>query len=171
MFVIWFDDVIIDLFFIIFFSAWCYWYTASSRGYKNCCWNKAYPCCIYITLYTQCHIPRETVSFVFLNICINSSLISLSASYSQKMLIYDALDGRFLTIKLRPRQSCCSVCGDNPTINKLQDYELFCGASATDKVIRRKKLTINVQPPLTSDDLSNLCKVTPLLLQQYVALQ
>ena len=72
------------------------------------------------------------------------------------MLIYDALDGRFLTIKLRPRQSCCSVCGDNPTINKLQDYELFCGASATDKVIRRKKLMINVQPPFTSDHLSNL---------------
>ena len=87
------------------------------------------------------------------------------------MLIYDALDGRFLTIKLRPRQSCCSVCGDNPTINKLQDYEVFCGASATDKVIRRKKLIINVQPPLTSDHLSNFCKVTPRLLQQYVALQ
>lgn len=77
------------------------------------------------------------------------------------MLIYDALDGRFLTIKLRPRQSCCSVCGDNPTINKLQDYELFCGASATDKVIRRKKLIINVQPPLTSDHLSNFYIVTP----------
>ncbi|PFX20270.1 Adenylyltransferase and sulfurtransferase MOCS3 [Stylophora pistillata] len=55
------------------------------------------------------------------------------ASYSQKMLIYDALDGRFLTIKLRPRQSNCAVCGDNPSIRKLMDYELFCGASATDK--------------------------------------
>ena len=63
-----------------------------------------------------------------------SPLTVLSASYCQKMLIYDALDGRFLTIKLRPRQPSCCVCGDNPTINKLQDYELFCGASATDKV-------------------------------------
>jgi len=50
------------------------------------------------------------------------------------MLIYDALDGRFLTIKLRARQPSCSVCGDEPTVTKLQDYELFCGASATDKV-------------------------------------
>lgn len=57
-----------------------------------------------------------------------------AASYSQKMLIYDALDGRFLSIKLRPKQRNCCVCGDNPSINKLLDYELFCGASATDKV-------------------------------------
>lgn len=52
------------------------------------------------------------------------------------MLIYDALDGRFLSIKLRPKQPNCIVCGDNPSINKLLDYELFCGASATDKVRR-----------------------------------
>ena len=52
------------------------------------------------------------------------------------MLIYDALDGRFLSIKLRPKQPNCCVCGDNPSINKLLDYELFCGASATDKVSR-----------------------------------
>ncbi|KAJ7323461.1 Molybdenum cofactor synthesis protein 3 [Desmophyllum pertusum] len=71
------------------------------------------------------------------------------ASYSQKMLIYDALDGRFLTIKLRPRQSNCCVCGDNPSINKLLDYELFCGASATDKTpslkILHKQQRISVQ--------------------------
>lgn len=75
--------------------------------------------------------------------------VGINPSYSQKMLIYDALDGRFLTIKLRPRQSCCSVCGDNPTINKLQDYELFCGASATDKTpslrILQKQQRISVQ--------------------------
>ena len=58
----------------------------------------------------------------------------ITASLCQKMLVYDALEGRFLTIKLRPKQQGCCVCGDNPTINKLQDYELFCGASATDKV-------------------------------------
>ncbi|XP_022799067.1 adenylyltransferase and sulfurtransferase MOCS3-like isoform X2 [Stylophora pistillata] len=60
-------------------------------------------------------------------------IVGTKSSYSQKMLIYDALDGRFLTIKLRPRQSNCAVCGDNPSIRKLMDYELFCGASATDK--------------------------------------
>lgn len=72
--------------------------------------------------------------YVSLNFCTHKT-----ASYSQKMLIYDALDGRFLTIKLRPRQSNCAICGDNPSIIKLMDYELFCGASATDKVQFSKK--------------------------------
>ena len=58
------------------------------------------------------------------------------------MLVYDALEGRFLTIKLRPKQQGCCVCGDNPTINKLQDYELFCGASATDKVRKLWKVSL-----------------------------
>ena len=56
------------------------------------------------------------------------------ASYISKLLMYDSLDGRFLTVKLRPRQLNCAMCGDSPTIDKLQDYEQFCGASATDKV-------------------------------------
>ncbi|KAK2567560.1 Adenylyltransferase and sulfurtransferase MOCS3 [Acropora cervicornis] len=64
--------------------------------------------------------------------CSDSGVLG-PASFCQKMLVYDALEGRFLTIKLRPKQQGCCVCGDNPTINKLQDYELFCGASATDK--------------------------------------
>ncbi|KAL9952169.1 hypothetical protein ACROYT_G039384 [Oculina patagonica] len=76
-------------------------------------------------------------------------VVGIKSSYSQKMLIYDALDGRFLTIKLRPRQTKCSVCGDNPSINKLLDYELFCGASATDKTpslkILHKHQRVSVQ--------------------------
>ena len=50
------------------------------------------------------------------------------------MLVFDALEARFLTVKLRPRKTDCSVCGDSPTIQELQDYEQFCGSSATDKV-------------------------------------
>lgn len=56
-----------------------------------------------------------------------------AASYSQKLLLFDALEGMFRVIKLRPRQSHCAVCGDNPTITHLQDYELFCGSRADDK--------------------------------------
>lgn len=51
------------------------------------------------------------------------------------MLVFDALDGRFTTIRLRSQQSKCAVCGDEPTITKLQDYEKFCGTAAHDKVI------------------------------------
>jgi adenylyltransferase/sulfurtransferase len=50
------------------------------------------------------------------------------------MLVYDALEGRFLQVKLRPKKPSCCVCGEKPTIYELQDYEAFCGASATDKV-------------------------------------
>ncbi|KAI8480580.1 Molybdenum cofactor synthesis protein 3 [Branchiostoma belcheri] len=54
-------------------------------------------------------------------------------SYSQRLLLFDALDGTFRTIKLRPRQASCVVCGDAPTVTQLQDYEQFCGAKACDK--------------------------------------
>ncbi|XP_060590470.1 adenylyltransferase and sulfurtransferase MOCS3-like [Ruditapes philippinarum] len=57
----------------------------------------------------------------------------LDSSYSQKLLMYDGLDGTFRTIRLRGRQPTCPVCGDNPTITQLIDYEQFCGAKATDK--------------------------------------
>ncbi|KAK3580380.1 hypothetical protein CHS0354_001496 [Potamilus streckersoni] len=60
-------------------------------------------------------------------------LTGQGSSYSQKMLLFDALDGSFQTIKLRGRQPQCPVCGDNPSITKLIDYEQFCGAKATDK--------------------------------------
>ncbi|XP_068731707.1 adenylyltransferase and sulfurtransferase MOCS3-like isoform X1 [Montipora capricornis] len=67
--------------------------------------------------------------------------VGIKSSFCQKMLVYDALEGRFLTVKLRQRQQSCPICGDNPTINKLQDYELFCGASATDKTPSLKLLS------------------------------
>ncbi|XP_078672978.1 adenylyltransferase and sulfurtransferase MOCS3-like isoform X2 [Branchiostoma floridae x Branchiostoma belcheri] len=54
-------------------------------------------------------------------------------SYSQRLLLFDALDGTFRSIKLRPRQASCVVCGDAPTVTQLQDYEQFCGAKACDK--------------------------------------
>ncbi|XP_074659274.1 adenylyltransferase and sulfurtransferase MOCS3-like [Tubulanus polymorphus] len=54
-------------------------------------------------------------------------------SYSQRLLLFDGLDGSFRTIKLRLKQKTCVVCGDRPSIKQLIDYEQFCGASASDK--------------------------------------
>jgi hypothetical protein len=53
--------------------------------------------------------------------------------YSQQLLLFDALGGGFRTIRLRPRQPQCAVCGENPSITALIDYELFCGSRADDK--------------------------------------
>lgn len=50
------------------------------------------------------------------------------------MLVFDGLTASFRTVKLRPRQSNCSVCGVNPSITGLIDYETFCGSCANDKV-------------------------------------
>ncbi|NXN27796.1 MOCS3 sulfurtransferase, partial [Nycticryphes semicollaris] len=57
----------------------------------------------------------------------------MGSSFNQFMLVFDAHEGRFRNIKLRPKKPDCAVCGDNPTVTCLQDYEAFCGSSATDK--------------------------------------
>ncbi|WP_238626116.1 molybdopterin-synthase adenylyltransferase MoeB [Aggregatilinea lenta] len=43
-----------------------------------------------------------------------------------RLLLYDALDMTFETIRLRKR-SDCPVCGDHPTVTALIDYDAFCG--------------------------------------------
>ncbi|NXD75247.1 MOCS3 sulfurtransferase, partial [Halcyon senegalensis] len=57
----------------------------------------------------------------------------MGSSFNQFMLMFDAREGRFRNIKLRPKKPDCAVCGDNPSVTFLQDYEAFCGSSATDK--------------------------------------
>lgn len=47
--------------------------------------------------------------------------------------MFDAQNARFRTIKLRPKQAGCAVCGENPSVTQLVDYEAFCGSAATDK--------------------------------------
>jgi len=43
-----------------------------------------------------------------------------------RFLIYDALKMRFRELKLR-KDPECPVCGDNPTVTELIDYDQFCG--------------------------------------------
>ena len=54
-------------------------------------------------------------------------------TYSQRLLVFDGLSGVTRTVKLRPKQPSCAVCGEDPTITRLIDYELFCGSRADDK--------------------------------------
>ena len=44
-----------------------------------------------------------------------------------RLLLYDALSLEFRTVKIR-RDPACPLCGDNPTISELIDYEEFCGS-------------------------------------------
>lgn len=58
------------------------------------------------------------------------------------MLIFDGSNTTFRNVRLRPKSISCAVCGENPTITKLINYEQFCGARAHDKVIN-----INIVSP------------------------
>jgi len=46
-----------------------------------------------------------------------------------KLLLIDALDSTFQTVQLR-KNPACKLCGENPQIQTLVDYEEFCGVPA-----------------------------------------
>ena len=48
-----------------------------------------------------------------------------------RLMIYDALDMTYRTVKVR-KDPECPVCGKNPTITELIDYEEFCGTVSED---------------------------------------
>lgn len=56
------------------------------------------------------------------------------SSFAGKLWFFDGLEGRARTISLRERLRDCAVCGTEPTITTLQNYELLCGSGPTDKV-------------------------------------
>jgi len=43
-----------------------------------------------------------------------------------RLMLYDALEAEFREVKVR-KNSDCPVCGDNPTVTELIDYQQFCG--------------------------------------------
>ena len=48
-----------------------------------------------------------------------------------RLMIYDALEMSYRTVQVR-KDPECPVCGKNPTITELIDYEAFCGAVSED---------------------------------------
>jgi adenylyltransferase/sulfurtransferase len=50
-----------------------------------------------------------------------------------RLLLYDALTMSFDFVKLR-KNPACPVCGENPTVTELIDYEQFCGMPAHDNL-------------------------------------
>ncbi len=52
-----------------------------------------------------------------------------------RLLLYDALSMRFRELKLR-KNPACPVCGENPTIRELIDYEAFCGVPIYEHEVR-----------------------------------
>ncbi len=58
-------------------------------------------------------------------------LLRIGTPLIGRLLIYDALDTSFQTVKLKKNPKC-KVCGEHPTITELIDYEEFCGVPGHD---------------------------------------
>ncbi|MGI8905520.1 MAG: molybdopterin-synthase adenylyltransferase MoeB [Candidatus Sumerlaeaceae bacterium] len=59
-------------------------------------------------------------------------LLGHGETLAGRLLLYDAMAMSFRTVRVR-RNLQCPVCGDNPGITQLIDYEHFCGAAAAAK--------------------------------------
>ena len=62
-----------------------------------------------------------------------------------RLMIYDALEMKYRDVKVR-KDPECALCGKNPTITELIDYEAFCGAISDEAQPRpRPSSTITAQ--------------------------
>ena len=53
-------------------------------------------------------------------------ILELGEPLVNRLLLVDSLAMEFREVKIR-RDPACPVCGDNPTVTELIDYEQFCG--------------------------------------------
>lgn len=58
-----------------------------------------------------------------------------------RLLLFNALDMKFRELKLR-RDPQCPVCGENPTVKELIDYEMFCGIQPADPAEDPDEVTV-----------------------------
>jgi adenylyltransferase/sulfurtransferase len=61
-----------------------------------------------------------------------------------RLLLFNALDMKFKELKLR-RDPQCPICGDNPTIKELVDYEMFCGIQPEEAAASENPDEVTVQ--------------------------
>lgn len=74
-----------------------------------------------------------------------------------RLLTYNALDVDFKTFNIR-KDPECPVCGENPSIKELIDYEEFCGHPAHDRRLEE-----------SASNLSGIAFVTPLQLKEQIS--
>jgi adenylyltransferase/sulfurtransferase len=60
-----------------------------------------------------------------------------------KLMIYDALEMEYRKLKVR-KDPNCALCGENPTVTDLIDYDAFCGAISTEAADAAAGSTISV---------------------------
>jgi molybdopterin/thiamine biosynthesis adenylyltransferase/rhodanese-related sulfurtransferase len=62
-------------------------------------------------------------------------------SLAGRLMIYDALEMSYKTVRVR-KDPECPICGKNPSITELIDYDAFCGAVSADAEIAASGSTI-----------------------------
>jgi sulfur-carrier protein adenylyltransferase/sulfurtransferase len=60
-----------------------------------------------------------------------------------KLMIYDALEMEYRKLGVR-KDPNCAICGENPTVTELIDYEAFCGAISEEAAAAAADATISV---------------------------
>src|SRR5207302_6098136 len=55
-------------------------------------------------------------------------IVGIGESLVGRLLVFDALEMRFRELKLR-KDPHCPLCGPEPTVTALIDYEVFCGTA------------------------------------------
>jgi sulfur-carrier protein adenylyltransferase/sulfurtransferase len=83
-------------------------------------------------------------------------LLGIGSSLIGRLLLYDALSMSFDEVELRKNPNC-PVCGENPTITELIDYEQFCGMPAHDRseYSVREQADEQTVPAITPQQLKN----------------
>ncbi len=69
-----------------------------------------------------------------------------------RLLLYDALAMRFREVKIQKDPSC-PVCGKNPTVTKLIDYEAFCGLRRGDEEAAAGASRWDIEPKVVAEQL------------------
>jgi molybdopterin/thiamine biosynthesis adenylyltransferase/rhodanese-related sulfurtransferase len=60
-----------------------------------------------------------------------------------RLMLYDGLEMTYRSVKIR-KDPNCAICGENPTVTELIDYEAFCGAVSDEAAEAAKDSTISV---------------------------
>lgn len=91
-------------------------------------------------------------------------LLGIGEPLIGRLLIYDALTMEFTELKVRKNPDC-PVCGANPTVTKLIDYEQFCGMPAHDRSLYTADAATELEPLLHKTELE-VRQMTPLTLKE-----
>jgi sulfur-carrier protein adenylyltransferase/sulfurtransferase len=70
-------------------------------------------------------------------------LTGIGDSLVGRLMVYDALEMTYRTVKVR-KDPECAVCGKNPTVTELIDYDAFCGTISQEAADAARGSTISV---------------------------